>query len=171
VSDGGPDGGSTPKPPAEGSPSPAAGESIEAEAEGEAEAVATEAPAKRKKKRKRRAEDEAVPAAEAAALDERVPAFARAWPQDPALAALVTAFEAGDYARVRRGAPALAKQTEDPAVRRAARELRRRLDPDPVAVYMLMAAAALLVFLAGWYWLHPHDGGAPHTVVPAGPVQ
>ena len=57
---------------------------------------------------------------------------------------------------MRREAPDLARRTQDDAVRRAARELRRRLDPDPVAVYMLMAAAALLVFLAGWYWLHPH---------------
>jgi hypothetical protein len=87
---------------------------------------------------------------------ETVPAFARAWPRDEALDALVAAFEAGDYARVRREAPELARSTEDDAVRRAARELRRRLDPDPVAVYMLMAAAGLLVFLAGWYWLHPH---------------
>ena len=88
--------------------------------------------------------------------DDRAPAFARAFPQDAELDALVAAFEAGDYARVRREAPALAQRTEDDAVRRAARELRRRLDPDPAAVYMLLAAATLLVFLAGWYWLHPH---------------
>jgi hypothetical protein len=86
----------------------------------------------------------------------QIPAFALGWPRDEALDSLVVAFEAGDYARVRREAPALARTTDDDAVRRAARELRRRLDPDPVAVYMLMAAAALLVFLAGWYWLHPH---------------
>jgi len=86
-----------------------------------------------------------------------VPAFARSWPREPALDALVAAFEAGNYARVRDEAPALAQRTQDDAVRRAARELRRRLDPDPVAVYMLMAAAALLVFLASWYGLHPHS--------------
>jgi hypothetical protein len=89
--------------------------------------------------------------------DESVPAFARAWPRDTALDRLVAAFEAGDYARVRREAPRLARRTESDTVRRAARELGRRLDPDPVAVYMLMAAAALLVFLAGWYWLHPYS--------------
>ncbi len=119
----------------------------------------TPAPAIKRKKRRRRDEAAAAPVAavaEGVEIDESVPAFARAWPQDAALTALVTAFEAGDYARVRREAPALARGTEDPAVRRAARELRRRLDPDPVAVYMLMAAAALLAFLAGWYWLHPH---------------
>jgi hypothetical protein len=73
------------------------------------------------------------------------------------LDALVSAFQAGDYARVRREAPVLAERTQSDAVRRAARELRRRLDPDPVAVYMLMVTGALLAFLAGWYWLHPHS--------------
>ncbi len=128
-------------------------------------------PPKRKRRRRR---PEAEPPSEALAAeatptddaddepagsepDERLPAFARAWPRDATLDALVAAFEAGDYARVRREAPDLARQTEDDAVRRAARELRRRLDPDPVAVYMLMAAAALLVFLASWYGLHPHS--------------
>jgi hypothetical protein len=58
---------------------------------------------------------------------------------------------------VRREGPELARSTENDEVRRAAREIVLRLDPDPIAVYMLMAAAALLVFLAGWYWLHPHS--------------
>jgi hypothetical protein len=110
----------------------------------------------RRKKRKRRPA-EAVAAAEP--RDDRgddVPAFALAFPRDAALDALVLAFEAGDYARVRREAPALARSTESDEVRAAARELARRLDPDPLAVYLLAAAAALLVFLAGWYWLHPH---------------
>jgi hypothetical protein len=88
--------------------------------------------------------------------DDGLPAFARAFPREPALDALVLAFEAGDYARVRREAPALARSTDDDAVRAAARELRRRLDPDPLAVYLLAAAALLLTFLAGWYWAHPH---------------
>jgi hypothetical protein len=141
----------------EGSP-PTEPAPAEPETEGEAQAVAPAAPTRRKKKRKRRPEAEsAAPAAiDGAEAGENMPAFAVGWPPDAALVALVAAFEAGDYARVRREAPALAKATEDDAVRRAARELRRRLDPDPVAVYMLMAAAALLVFLAGWYWLHPH---------------
>jgi hypothetical protein len=122
------------------------------------EAPELEAPAPRRKRKKRRPSADAAPApAEATPeVDERVPAFARSFPQDEALDALVAAFEAGDYARVRREAPALARSTESDAVRRAARELARRLDPDPAAVYMLVAAVALLVFLAGWYWLHPH---------------
>jgi len=120
---------------------------------------------RRKRRRKRRRPVEAPaeearealePEAEPEPEDEGVPAFARAFPREPALDALVAAFEAGDYARVRREAPALARRTEDDAVRAAARELRRRLDPDPLAVYLLVAAAALLTFLAGWYWAHPH---------------
>jgi hypothetical protein len=88
-----------------------------------------------------------------------VPAIALGFPDDPALQALVAAFEQGDYARVRRDAPALVKQTDSPEVRKAARELLKRLDPDPVAVYLLAGAALLLAFLALWYWTHPH--GAP----------
>ncbi len=123
---------------------------------------------KRSKKKRRRARpqqpeaaghdgpESAPPDPPAPEDEERIPAFARSFPRDAELDTLVAAFEAGDYARVRREAPALARRTEDDAVRRAARELRRRLDPDPGAVYMLLAAATLLVFLAGWYWLHPH---------------
>jgi hypothetical protein len=125
-------------------------------------AAVEEAPRPRRRKRRRPASPEATPDTQepelspAGETDERAPAFARGWPRDEALDRLVAAFEAGDYARVRREAPVLARKTGSDAVRRAARELARRLDPDPVAVYMLMAAVALLVFLAGWYWLHPH---------------
>jgi hypothetical protein len=119
----------------------------------EAEAPAEPPRPRRRKKRKKRA---ASP--EASSVDERRdrPAFARAFPRDPALDALVAAFEAGDYARVRREAPALAKATEHDDVRAAARELRRRLDPDPLALYLLGGAALLLAFLGAWYWSHPH---------------
>ncbi len=109
-------------------------------------------PKRRKKRRKRAAADEAPEAEER----RDVPAFARAFPRDPALDALVAAFEAGDYARVRREAPALAKATEHDDVRAAARELARRLDPDPLALTLLGGAAVLLFFLAAWYWSHPH---------------
>lgn len=133
-----------------------------ADAEGDAPA-ATDAPRVKRKRRRRRGVEEAPAEQEVQAkaggppVDEHLTAFARAWPRDPALDALVAAFEAGNYALVRTEAPALAQRTEDDTVRRAARELRRRLDPDPVAVYMLAAAAALLFFLASWYLLHPHS--------------
>jgi hypothetical protein len=51
------------------------------------------------------------------------------------------------------------KSTDSVAVRKATRELLKRLDPDPIAVYLLAGAALLLAFLAFWYWTHPH--GAP----------
>ncbi|WP_437482716.1 hypothetical protein WME75_41405 [Sorangium sp. So ce1014] len=41
-------------------------------------------------------------------------------------------------------------------VRRAARALLRRIDPDPLAVALLLAAIALLAFLSLWYWSHSH---------------
>ncbi|APR83581.1 Hypothetical protein A7982_08930 [Minicystis rosea] len=117
-------------------------------------------PKRRSSRRARRVEADAPEVEEKAdaapdPADDR-PAFARSFPDDPALAALVAAFEAGDYARVRREAPALAKRTDRDDVRAAARELRRRLDPDPLASYLLGIAALLLVFLAGWYWMHAH---------------
>jgi hypothetical protein len=86
-----------------------------------------------------------------------LPSFAAGFPSDPALDALLQAFEQGDYGRVRREAPALARRTDQPEVRKAARELARRLDPDPIAVYLLVTAVVLLVFLAVWYWTHPHE--------------
>lgn len=92
-----------------------------------------------------------------------VPAFARSWPADPALDALLSAFERGNYAHVRAEAPKLAERTEDPAVRAAARELRRRIDPDPVASVLLLVAIALLVVLASHYLGHRPDK-------PAGPT-
>ena len=131
------------------------------------------APARKKRRPKappREDSSEAPADAEAGAIDEPakdekkapagpyIPAFALKFPHEPKLDALVAAFEAGDFARVRREGPVLAKETDDAAVRAAARELVRRLDPDPSAVYLLGIAAVLLAFLAGWYWLHPHGG-------------
>lgn len=90
---------------------------------------------------------------------EDIPAFARGFPRHPELDLLVHAFEAGDYGRVRDGAPRLAASSSPEDVRRAARELRRRVDPDPIMIYLLLAAVALLGFLSVHYWTHPH--GAP----------
>jgi hypothetical protein len=50
--------------------------------------------------------------------------------------------------------PASAEERE--AIRRAARELLRRIEPDPLAIYMLVGSVVLLVFLSFWYWTHPH---------------
>jgi hypothetical protein len=78
------------------------------------------------------------------------PRFLLSFPDDPQLERLIEAFERGDYALVRREARRVAKRARDPEVRAAARELRRRIDPDPLAVYLLLAAVALLLFLIVW---------------------
>ncbi|MES1173763.1 MAG: hypothetical protein ABUL62_05490 [Myxococcales bacterium] len=78
------------------------------------------------------------------------PRFLLEFPADPELQRLVRAFEAGNYQLVREGAPTLAERTEDPIVRAAARELRRRIDPDPLMKYLLWVALALFVFVV-WH--------------------
>ena len=79
------------------------------------------------------------------------PSFAADFPANAELDALVEAFSRGDYARVRAEAPALAKSTDDGAVRAAANTLLDRTRPDPLAVRMLLLTAALLLVLAGWW--------------------
>jgi hypothetical protein len=80
-----------------------------------------------------------------------LPAFARDFPEDPRLDALVRAFEAGDYARVRREAPALVAAAESDDLKRAARELVRRTQADPLMILLLALTGALLLGLAV-YW-------------------
>jgi hypothetical protein len=78
------------------------------------------------------------------------PRFLTAFPADPELQRLVRAFEAGNYEAVREGASKLAEATPDPIVREAARELRRRIDPDPLMKYLLAVSLLLFVFVV-WY--------------------
>src|SRR5262245_10878704 len=78
------------------------------------------------------------------------PRFLLAFPEHPALGQLVRAFEAGNYQAVREGAAKLAESEEDPIVRAAARELARRIDPDPLMKYLLFVALGLFVFVV-WY--------------------
>lgn len=91
--------------------------------------------------------------------DDGRPAFARAWPRTPALDALVDAFVRGDYGHVRTEAPALASRTSDDAEKRAALELRRRIDPDPVSLVLVGVAVALLLVLAFHYLTNNHAPG------------
>ena len=78
------------------------------------------------------------------------PRFLLKFPDDPELQRLVRAFEVGNYEAVRDGANKLAEVTADPIVREAARELRRRIDPDPLMKYLLGVAVLLFVFVV-WY--------------------
>jgi len=78
------------------------------------------------------------------------PRFLLEFPNDPALQQLVRAFEAGNYRAVREGSRKLAASTEDPIVRAAARELGRRIEPDPLMKYLLFVALGLFVFVV-WH--------------------
>jgi len=98
---------------------------------------------------------EAAPARTLNADGRERPGFLLEFPADPELQRLVRAFEAGNYEAVREGAPKLAAKTEDPAVRGAARELRRRIDPDPLMKYLLWVAVGLFVFVV-WYTYQNH---------------
>jgi hypothetical protein len=72
------------------------------------------------------------------------PPFAQRYPKTPELNRLLTAFRDGNWAYVRREAPVLAANTQDEEVRHAARDLERRIEPDPTAVYLLGVGLALL---------------------------
>jgi hypothetical protein len=70
----------------------------------------------------------------------------------------VDVFEAGDYRAAREGALRLAHATDRDDVRKAARELERRTEADPLSKALLGLGVALLFFLSYWYWSHPHAG-------------
>jgi hypothetical protein len=86
------------------------------------------------------------------------PSFAREFPRDAALDRLVDAFAQGNYALVRADAPALAADADaSDEVRAAASTLLEQLRPDPGAKVLFLLAAALLVFLSGWWIAHAHE--------------
>ena len=86
------------------------------------------------------------------ALGEERPSFLLEFPDDPELERLIAAFEDGDFSRVRREAPALARRTLDERVRRAALELRRRIDPDPLLLVLLAFSLALCAVIVAWVY-------------------
>jgi hypothetical protein len=100
--------------------------------------------------------------------DDLRPRFARDFPRNAALDALVEAFARGDYARVRGEAPELERTADEPEVKRAARVLVDRTRPDPLAVALLLVTAALLVVLSGWWLVHgkPPTEAAPPAAPP-----
>jgi hypothetical protein len=115
----------------------------------DAEVAGSSASLQRRRRRRKPAHG-----AEYDAQGRQRPQFLRDFPDDPELVELVRAFETGNYARVRREAPALAQRAKDARVRAAARELRRRIDPDPALRYVLLAALALLLVLVFWAYGH-----------------
>lgn len=104
-------------------------------------AKADEGPRKKRKKKKAR-------------VREGVPLFAQRYPHDEQLDALLVTFERGDYAAVREGAQKLLASDAKPAVRQAAEDLLRRLEPDPLARYLLGGSVLLLMFFTIWYFTH-----------------
>ena len=98
-------------------------------------------PRKKAKKKKAKARDDG-------------PLFAQRYPRDETLDALLVTFERGDYAAVREGAQKLIASGPKPAVRQAAEDLLRRIEPDPLASYLLGIATLLLVFFTIWYFTH-----------------
>jgi hypothetical protein len=101
------------------------------------------------------------------------PQFTAAFPDDPALAELVNAFERGDYRRVRSGAAALLARPAqggaeaDAKVKAAAQELVARTEADPLAKALLLVTLLLLVFLAAWWARRPDPVPPP----PKAPVE
>lgn len=98
----------------------------------------------------------------------RGPAFAKDFPGDPALQALVAAFGRGDFRAVRERGPKLARDADDDAVRRAALLLVERTSPDPKAKIFFALAAALLVFLTA-FWIA--ESRRPHAPAERRPVE
>jgi hypothetical protein len=123
---------------------------------------AEEIPARKKKRKKKRklavdeAESRSVERDPLDADGRERPRFLLQFPDDPELQRLVRAFESGDFATVRADASALAEKSEDAAVRDAALELRRRIDPDPLIKYILLASTVLLGFLVLYVYTHRH---------------
>lgn len=78
------------------------------------------------------------------------PKFAEHFPDDPELDRLLEAFMRGNHRFVRENALSVAQKTENPQVAAAARELRKRLDPDPIAYVLLATTAVLLITLTLW---------------------
>ncbi len=91
-----------------------------------------------------------VPAADAGA---KRPDFASGYPESETLDVLLRAFDAGDFAAVRKGTSALLATETDDAILEATADLRRRIYPGATAVYILALSVGLLLFLAGYYWL------------------
>ena len=135
--------------PTEPEAQPAEAEATESEAAAEPEAKA-EAAAESKTSVQESDDDGAV----LDASGRERPRFLLGFPQHPDLQRLAAAFEAGNYALVRAEAEALAERAENPAVRDAALELRRRIEPDPLAKYLLALTAALLLSLAYFAYHH-----------------
>jgi hypothetical protein len=92
------------------------------------------------------------------------PSFAKDFPENEELSALVDAFARGDYKTASDGGIALARKTDDEAVKKAALLLAERTKPDPTSRILFLLTAGLLVFLSLWWMAHD---GPPKDAPPA----
>lgn len=115
-------------------------------------------PAPKKRKKKRKAAPLAAAMDERSELDEQGrerPAFLLRFPVDAALEELIEAFERGDYRKVRELSPGVIARSERAEVQAAARELLRRIEPDPLLKFLLFASMALFVAVVAYvYYAH-----------------
>ncbi len=94
------------------------------------------------------------------------PAYAKDYPDDEELLALVDAFEAGNYRAVRDGvAKILASESKLEPVKSAARDLKARTEPNRAQIALLVIAAVLVVILSG-YEIMKHGPSAPQPTPP-----
>jgi hypothetical protein len=135
-------------PSADAAPAQPPAEATSAEPPAEAASAPADPPRPKKKKRQKKLTSPETPEAKQATVGpiDRAP-FLDGFPAHPELDRLVSAFETGNYLLIRQEAKGLAQRSDDPAVRAAALELRRRIDPDPMAKYILLASLLLLVAL------------------------
>ncbi len=96
------------------------------------------------------------PKADETAERQAAPAsrFAATYPRDADLDALVAAFDAGDFRRVREAVPRIVASAKDDAVKRAAGDLLARTKADPLATLLVVISALLLVLLTAWWVTH-----------------
>jgi hypothetical protein len=137
-----------------------AGLEPEATAVPEAPPAASSEPKKKKKKKKKKREVEAEPEMPSGPVlgpegSER-PTFVLDFPKDAELDRVVRAFELGNYVFVREHARKLAESASDQAVRRAAEELLRRIEPDPLVKILLAMSVALFLFMVFYAYSHGH---------------
>jgi hypothetical protein len=93
------------------------------------------------------------------------PSFAKDYPEDEDLLALVDEFEAGDYRAVRAGTARIASGDKSDAVKAAARDLRARTEPSRGQIALLVIAALLVTALSG-YEIATHGRNAPRPASP-----
>ena len=98
------------------------------------------------------------------------PKFTKDFPRVPSVDGLVDAFARGDYAYVRGEGRRLAGSDGEPEeVRKAARILVERTQPDPLAVWLLVIAGTLLVAMTAYWVGHGQapPGHAPASAAPS----